>query len=140
MSALTVAGIYKGVMEIHNKGKIRKVLIPEKLRRQLLLYIAKEKISHGIVFCSSSGRPIDRRNIWRDMKVLCKSSGIPEDKVFPHNLRHLFARTFYSVKKDLSKLADILGHSMIDTTRIYLRTSSREYRKQLDQMNLVLKI
>lgn len=140
LSALTVAGIRKGVMEIHNKGKIRKVLIPEKLRKQLLLYITRQKISHGIVFCSSSGRPIDRRNIWRDMKTLCKSSGISVDKVFPHNLRHLFARTFYSVKKDLSKLADILGHSMIDTTRIYLRTSSREYRKQLDRMNLVLKI
>ena len=140
LSALTVTGVHQGVMVIYNKGKIRKVLIPEKLRMQLLWYIAQKKISRGIVFCSSSGRPVDRRNVWRDMKTLCKASGVSKAKVFPHSLRHLFAQTFYSIKKDLTKLADILGHSMVDTTRIYLRTNSREYRKQLDQMGLVLKM
>lgn len=140
LSALTVAGVRKGVMEVNNKGKIRKVLIPEQLRKQLLIYIAETEIKWGVIFCTKSGKPINRRNVWRDMKVLCKSAGVKESKVFPHNLRHLFAKSFYSIKKDISKLADILGHSNIETTRIYLRTNSREYRKQLDKMELVLEI
>lgn len=140
LTALTVACVRKGVMEVSNKGKIRKVLLPEQLRKQLLIYIAETEIKCGVVFRTKSGKPINRRNVWRDMKVLCKSAGIKDSKVFPHNLRHLFAKSFYSMKKDISKLADILGHSNIETTRIYLRTSSREYRKQLDRMELVLEI
>lgn len=140
LSALTVVGVRKGVMEVNNKGKIRKVLIPEQLRKQLLIYIAETEIKWGVIFCTKSGKPINRRNVWRDMKALCKSAGVKESKVFPHNLRHLFAKSFYSIKKDISKLADILGHSNIETTRIYLRTNSREYRKQLDKMELVLEI
>lgn len=140
LSALTVAGVRKGIMEVNNKGKIRKVLIPEQLRKQLLIYIAENEIKWGVIFCTKSGKPINRRNVWRDMKVLCKSADVKESKVFPHNLRHLFAKSFYSIKKDISKLADILGHSNIETTRIYLRTNSREYRKQLDKMELVLEI
>lgn len=140
LSALTVMSVKKGFMEVNNKGKIRKVLIQDKLQKQLLMYIAKNKINKGVIFRNKSGKPVNRCGVWREMKSICKKARVKETKVFPHNLRHLFAKTFYSVKKDISKLADILGHSNIETTRIYLKTSSKEYRKQLNKMDLVLEI
>jgi len=140
LSYLTVESVKKGVIEVNNKGKRRKVLLPQKLRKSLLLYIADEKINRGAVFCAASGNPVDRSNIWREMKALCKEANVNEEKVFPHNLRHLFAKEFYAIKKDIAKLADLLGHSKIETTRIYVRTSKQEYIKQLNEMNLVCEL
>lgn len=140
LSAVTVKSVQKGVIEVNNKGKIRRVLIHNKLRRQLLAYASRRGISRGLIFCTKSGKPVHRNNIWRDMKQLCKKAGVNAEKVYPHNLRHLFAKSFYEVSRDISKLADILGHSNIETTRIYLRSNSREYQKQLDSMGLVLEI
>lgn len=138
LSAITVSGVIKGEVIVNNKGKIRKVLIPGKLRVQLMAYIAEMKIAKGIVFCTKSGKSVSRTNIWRDMKKLCKKAGVNEEKVFPHNLRHLFARTYYDAKKDIAKLADIMGHGSIETTRIYLRCSINEYMKELDSLGLVV--
>lgn len=140
LSSVTVKSIQKGVIEVNNKGKIRRVFIHNQLRRQLLAYASRKGIRRGFIFCTKSGKPVHRNNIWRDMKGLCKKAGVNEVKVYPHNLRHLFAKSFYKVNKDISKLADILGHSNIETTRIYLRSNSREYQKQLDSMGLVLEI
>lgn len=135
---VTVESVRKGMMEIRCKGKVRTVLLPKDLRKILNTYIRERQICEGTVFLTSGGKPVNRSNIWREMKALCREAGVDEEKVFPHNLRHLFARTFYEVKKDIAKLADVLGHSSIDTTRIYIQTSSREHRKQLDRMGLVL--
>ena len=134
---LTVGAVKRGQVEIHNKGKVRTVLLSSGLQKQLLLYIASGHIRSGVVFCTRSGEPMDRSNIWREMKELCRKAGVEPDKVFPHNLRHLFAQCFYEIKKDIAKLADVLGHSSIETTRIYIRTTSREYRKQLEMLNLI---
>ena len=134
---LTVGAVKRGQVEIHNKGKVRTVLLSSGLQKQLLLYIARGHIRSGVVFCTRSGEPVDRSNIWREMKELCRKAGVEPDKVFPHNLRHLFAQCFYEIKKDIAKLADVLGHSSIETTRIYIRTTSREYRKQLEMLNLI---
>lgn len=133
----TVENVKKGKIVIYNKGKIRTILIPSELRKKLLFYIAQKNIIKGIIFRTKSGKPLERSNIWREMKALCKDSNVKEEKVFPHNLRHLFAQCFYSLKKDLSKLADILGHSSIETTRIYIKESCEEYRRQLEMMHLV---
>lgn len=140
LSAVTVKSVQKGVIEVNNKGKIRRVLIHNQLRRQLLSYVSRKGIRRGLIFRTKSGKPVHRNNIWRDMKKLCEKAGVNARKVYPHNLRHLFAKSFYEVSRDISKLADILGHSNIETTRIYLRTNSREYQKQLDTMGLVLRI
>ena len=134
---LTVEAVRLGRVEIHNKGKVRTVLLTEKLRKQLMLYAAKRQISGGAIFCTKTGEPVNRSNIWREMKELCKNAGVEPTKVFPHNLRHLFAQCFYHLKKDIAKLADVLGHSSIETTRIYIRTTSREHLKQLEMLNLV---
>ena len=91
-----------------------------------------------MVFCTRSGKPINRSNIWREMKSLCKEAGVEQEKVFPHNLRHLFAKTFYNTCKDIAKLADILGHSSIETTRVYIMTTSKEYQKHMDEMDFVV--
>ena len=138
LEAVTVEAVKGDAVVVHNKGKIRTVLLPDSLRKELLYYISRKGIKKGIVFCTSSGKVVDRSNVWREMKELCREADVKEDKVFPHNLRHLFAQCFYGIKKDIVKLADILGHSSIDTTRIYTKTTSREHRKQLDQMGLVL--
>jgi len=137
LSFLTVEGVKKGMIEVNNKGKRRKVLLPQKLKKSLLLYIADEKICGGAVFCTASGKPVNRSNIWREMKTLCSQANVNADKVFPHNLRHLFAKEFYALEKDIAKLADLLGHANIETTRIYVRTGREEYIKQLNEMNLV---
>ena len=137
LQMITVSAVKKGVAQIYCKGKERQVLLPQPLQKRLMNYIRRKGIRYGVVFCTSSGKPLDRSNIWKEMKALCERAGVEKDKVFPHNLRHLFAVTFYEKNKDIGKLADILGHGSIETTRIYIKTSSYECRKQLDEMNLV---
>lgn len=134
----TVEAVKNGQVEIHCKGKIRTILISGKLRKLLLRYIKKNKIQSGAVFITRNHRPLNRSNIWAQMKKLCGTAGVEPGKVFPHNLRKLFARTFYGIEKDIAKLADILGHSSIGTTRIYIMTTGSEHRRQLDQLGLVV--
>ena len=134
----TVEAIKNGETEIQLKGKIRTILFPGKLAKKLLKYAKEQGIASGEVFLSGGGQSLDRRRIWEKMKALCKSAGVEPKKVFPHNLRHLFARTFYGLYKDIAKLADMLGHSSIETTRIYLKESFSQHRKQLDRMNLMV--
>ena len=119
------------------KGKIRTILLTQKLCRKLLRYARKNKIASGEIFLTGSGKPLSRRQIWAELKSLSRRAGVAESKVFPHNLRHLFAMAFYRVSKDIAKLADILGHSSIETTRIYLLTTGQEHQKQLDRLGLV---
>lgn len=135
---ITVEAVETGRAQIFNKGKRRPVFLPEKLRRLLKKYLQKQKITAGAVFITRSGKPIDRSNIWRDMKALCESAGVEPGKVFPHNLRHLFAQTYYALEKDLSRLADILGHSSINTTRIYTAESGLVHARQMERMGLIL--
>ena len=134
----TVEAVRRGEVTIHCKGKSRRVLLPAKLRRRLLDYAARSHLQSGPVFLTRGGKPLDRTAIWAQMKALCRRAGVAAEKVFPHNLRHLFARSFYALEKDIAKLADVLGHSSIDTTRIYLMTSGAEHRRQLDRLQLVL--
>lgn len=135
---ITVEALAKGRAEISNKGKRRIVFLPEKLRNMLRFYTKKQKITAGAVFVTRSGKPLNRCNIWREMKALCETAGVEPGKVFPHNLRHLFARTFYSMEGDLSRLADILGHSSINTTRIYTAESGQVHAKQMERMGLIV--
>lgn len=135
---ITVEAIHTGRAEICNKGKRRIVFLPGKLCRLLKSYIQKQKITARAVFVTRTGKPVDRSNIWREMKGLCKSAGVKPEKVFPHNLRHLFARTYYTLEKDLSRLADILGHSSVSTTRIYTAESGKTHQKQIERMGLIV--
>ena len=135
---ITAEAVHAGRAEVSNKGKRRVVFLPERLRQLLKQYLQKQKITAGPVFVSKNGRPLDRSNIWRDMKALCESAGVAPGKVFPHNLRHLFARTFYSLEKDLSRLADILGHSSVNTTRIYTAESGAVHARQIGRLGLVV--
>ena len=135
---ITVEAVQTGRAEIVNKGKRRTVFLPDKLRRLLQKYLRGQKKTAGAVFTTRTGKPLDRSNIWRDMKRLCESAGVEPGKVFPHNLRHLFARTYYTLEKDLSRLADILGHSSINTTRIYTVESGSVHLRQMERMALVL--
>lgn len=137
---IDVACVYNGMTDIRCKGKIRRILLPRSLQKLLKGYIREQKLTQGPVFCTASGKPIDRSNIWREMKSLCKLAGIDEQKVFPHNLRHLFAVCFYRIEKDIVKLADVLGHSNIETTRIYMKSTGEEHRKILDGMGMILGI
>lgn len=123
---------------VYNKGKQRQILLPRELQVKLLHYIRKKGIKYGYVFCTSKGNAVDRTWIWREMKKLCQDGKVDKEKVFPHNLRHLFARVFYTMNKDIAKLADMLGHSNIETTRIYLKESYLTHRKQLEKMNLLV--
>ena len=134
----TVEAARLGRAQVRNKGKSRTVFLPVKLQRRLLKYAGAKKIAAGPIFVTRTGKPLDRSNIWKDMKRLCREAGVEETKVFPHNLRHLFARTFYGLEKDIVRLADILGHSSINTTRIYTMESGYEHRRQLDKMKLVI--
>lgn len=134
----TVEAIRRGEVTIRCKGKSRRVLLPGKLRRRLLDYAACSHLQSGPLFLTRGGKPLDRTAIWAQMKALCRRAEVAAEKVFPHNLRHLFARSFYALEKDIAKLADVLGHSSIDTTRIYLMTSGTEHRRQLDRLHLVL--
>lgn len=134
---ITVEAVQQGKAEIALKGKIRTILLPVKLRRKLLKYAKKQKTASGAIFRTKSGKELGRRQIWAELKGLCKHAGVEAGKVFPHNLRHLFATIFYKACKDIVKLADILGHSSIETTRIYLVTSGIEHQRQLDRLGLV---
>jgi len=135
---ITVEAVQKGKTEVFNKGKRRLIFLPEKLRHILKRYIKERKIRSGAVFITKSGKPLDRSNIWRDMKSLCCEANVDPSKVFPHNLRHLFARNFYAQEKDTYRLADILGHTSVNTTRIYTIESGRMHVKQINRLNLVV--
>lgn len=135
---ITVSAINKGQALINNKGKMRTVFLPGKLCKTLKKYAAKQGIKEGAVFVTKTGRPLDRSNIWSDMKKLCRIANVAREKVFPHNLRHLFARTYYSIQKDMVRLADILGHSSINTTRIYTAESGLIHKKQIEKLGLLL--
>lgn len=134
---LTVEAVERGRAEIHLKGKIRTILIPGRLRKKLLRFARKNKTASGAVFRTRSGRCLSRKQIWSEMKSLCKAAGVAASKVFPHNLRHLFARAYYEVTHDVAKLADLLGHSSIETTRIYLISTGAEHQRQLERLGLV---
>lgn len=134
----TVEGVENGTVTVNCKGKTRSILVPSKLRKLLLRYAKLNKINEGIIFRTRSGKSVNRSNIWSEMKKLCKSANVNPKKVFPHNLRKLFARTFYGIEKDIAKLADILGHSSIDTTRIYIMTTGTEHRRRIDRLGLVV--
>lgn len=137
MQYITVESAREGRAEVSLKGKIRVILLPGKLCRKLLKYAKREKIASGQLILTRSGRPMNRKEIWARMKSLCKAAGVAPEKVFPHNLRHLFARAFYKIKRDLAKLADLLGHSSIDTTRIYLMASGLEHQRDIERLGLV---
>ena len=135
---ITVEAAQAGRAEIALKGKIRTILLPGKLCRKLQKYAKRQKIVSGEVFLTRNGKGLTRRQIWAEMKALSKKAGIAPSKVFPHNLRHLFARTFYRIYKDVAKLADVLGHSSIETTRIYLISTGMEHARQLERLGLIL--
>lgn len=135
---ITVEAVEKGEAVVICKGKRRSVFIVKALQRKLKKYLRAKKIKNGSVFVTRNGKPINRCNIWRDMKNLCRTADINPQKVFPHNLRHLFARVFYGIEKDIAKLADILGHSSINTTRIYIISTGLEHRQKMERMRLVL--
>ncbi len=134
----TVEAVKQGEISVSCKGKIRTILLPGKLRKKLKDYIRRAGIQTGPVFVTKNGNPLNRSNIWAKMKKLCQGAGVSPTKVFPHNLRKLFARTFYHVEKDIAKLADILGHSSINTTRIYLITTGYEHRRKIERLGLVV--
>ncbi len=127
-----------GQVQIRSKGKVRTVFIPGKLRVQLMAFAKRQGIVRGVIFRARNGKPLSRCAIWLQMKRLCQAAGVAQSKVFPHNLRKLFARTFYGLEKDLAKLADILGHSSIDTTRIYIMSTGAEHRRRIERLGLVL--
>ncbi len=135
---ITAEAVASARVEIVNKGKLRTIFLSDKLRRLLKKYLQKEQRTAGAVFVTSSGKPLDRSNIWRDMKALCQQAGVAPGKVFPHNLRHLFARIYYTLERDLSRLADILGHSSVNTTRIYTIESGLIHARQIDRMGLIV--
>lgn len=134
----TVEAVRRGRADVANKGKVRTVFLPVKLQKRLLRYAAAHGITAGPIMITRSGRPLDRSNIWSDMKKLCRAADVAETKVFPHNLRHLFARTYYDLEKDIVRLADILGHASINTTRIYTMETGEVHRRQLEKMRLVI--
>lgn len=134
---VTVAAVARGIAEINCKGKRRQVFLPKQLCQILKQYIKEQKIKSGAVFVTKNGNPLDRSNIWSDMKKLCKAANVSEKKVFPHNLRHLFARTYYSLQKDIVRLADILGHSSVNTTRIYTMETGEIHRRQIQKLGLL---
>ncbi len=134
----TVEAVRSGEVSVRCKSKTRTILVPGDLRKLLLSYANKQGISDGVIFVTRNGKPLDRSYIWTQMKGLCDAAGVNPSKVFPHNLRKLFARTFYGIEKDIAKLADILGHSSIETTRIYIMTTGTEHRKKIESMGLAL--
>ena len=135
---ITVEAVKCGEAVVSLKGKTRSVFIVRELQKKLLRYAAEQKITSGAIFITRTGKPMSRTNIWREMKSLCEQAGVNPQKVFPHNLRHLFARTFYGIEKDIAKLADILGHSSINTTRIYIITTGNEHRLRMENMRLII--
>ncbi len=135
---ITVEAVKQGEAVVNCKAKTRSVFIVKKLKQKLLRWAAKQGIKNGMIFVTRTGKPISRTNIWREMKALCKEANVNSQKVFPHNLRHLFAWVFYGIEKDIAKLADILGHSSINTTRIYIISTGTEHRKRMENMRLII--
>ena len=135
---ITVEAVNEGKAEVHLKGKNRVILIPLVLRKQLINYINDNHIEKGPVFVTKSGKPIDRSNIWKEMKRLCDKANVDKSKVFPHNLRHLFARVFYEEEKDIVRLADVLGHTSINTTRIYTMETGKKHIEVLERVSGLL--
>lgn len=135
---ITVEAVKCGKAVVSLKGKTRSVFLVKELQKKLLRYAARQKIQSGAIFITRTGKSISRTNIWREMKSLCNQAEVNPQKVFPHNLRHLFARVFYGIEKDIAKLADILGHSSINTTRIYIISTGDEHRKRMEHMRLIL--
>lgn len=138
LGCFTVEAVRRGEICVTCKGKTRTILVPGKLRSKLLAYARERKITAGMVFVGSGGAAWNRSSIWRQMKALCRAARVLPSKVFPHNLRRLFARTFYAARKDIAGLADILGHSSINTTRIYIMSTGAEHRRQLERLDLLL--
>lgn len=134
----TVEAIRSGEVIVDCKNKTRTILVPGKLKKLLLNYAKRHNIIAGPIFITRTGKPLNRSNIWAAMKKLCETAGVKPSKVFPHNLRKLFARTFYGIEKDIAKLADILGHSSINTTRIYIMTTGQEHRQKIERLGLVI--
>ena len=137
---ITVEAVRKGEAKVHCKGKSRKIFLVDGLRELLSDYIKKNNIRQGAIFLGITGKPMNRTTVWREMKALCKTARVKPSKVFPHNLRHLFARVFYKIEKDIAKLADVLGHSSINTTRIYLVSTGKEHKRNMQKMGLVRRI
>lgn len=135
---ITVEAAKRGEAVVSLKGKTRSVFLVKELRKKLLRYAAEQNIQSGAIFITRTGKPMSRTNIWREMKGLCEQAEVNPQKVFPHNLRHLFARVFYGIEKDIAKLADILGHSSINTTRIYIISTGDEHRRRMENMRLIL--
>lgn len=135
---ITVEAVKNGEAIVSLKGKTRSVFIVKELKKKLLRYAAEQGITSGTIFITRTGRPMSRTNIWREMKNLYEHAGVNPQKVFPHNLRHLFARVFYGIEKDIAKLADILGHSSINTTRIYIISTGDEHRRRMENMRLII--
>ena len=135
---ITVEAVKEGKAIVSLKGKTRTIFLTKELRKKLLRYISEQQIAEGPVFITRTGKPISRSNIWREMKGLCEEANVDPRKVFPHNLRHLFARVFYGLEKDIARLADILGHSSVNTTRIYIVSTGCEHRRCMEQMRLVI--
>ena len=135
---ITVEEARCGEATVSCKGKTRSVFIVKELKQKLLRYVAEQGIRSGMIFVTRTGRAVSRTNIWREMKSLCREAGVNPEKVFPHNLRHLFARVFYSIEKDIAKLSDVLGHSSINTTRLYIISTGIEHRRRMETMRLIL--
>ena len=135
---VTVQALKTGKANINLKGKMRQVFLPEQLCKMLSAYIKKARITEGSIFVTRSGKPVNRSNVWKMLKSLCDKAGVSAKKVFPHNFRHLFARTFYALQRDIVRLADILGHSNINTTRIYTAETGDSHQKQLKMLGLLL--
>ena len=135
---ITVEAVKQGEAVVNCKAKTRSVFIVKELKQKLLRYAAEQNIKNGMIFVTRTGKPISRTNIWREMKALCEEANVNPQKVFPHNLRHLFARVFYGIEKDIAKLADILGHSSINTTRIYIISTGTEHRQRMENMRLII--
>lgn len=135
---ITVEAAKQGEAVVNCKAKTRSVFIVKELKQKLLRYAAEQNIKSGMIFVTRTGKLISRTNIWREMKALCVEANVNPEKVFPHNLRHLFARVFYEIEKDIAKLADILGHSSINTTRIYIISTGTEHRKRMENMHLII--
>ena len=138
LSFVTVDAVRNGKAVVSMKGKTRTVFLLKKLQTKLLRYISERKITEGSVFADRNGKPISRSTVWREMKGLCSGAKVDPRKVYPHNLRHLFARIFYSLEKDIARLADILGHSNVNTTRIYIVSTGVEHRRCMEQMRLII--
>ncbi len=135
---ITIEAVKNGEAVVSCKAKTRPVFIVKELKQKLLRYAAEQGIKSGMIFVTRTGKPISRTNIWREMKALCEEASVNPQKVFPHNLRHLFARVFYGIEKDIAKLADILGHSSINTTRIYIISTGTEHRQRMENMRLII--